>query len=240
MTAVRKGQAPPKLSRQEFHERFRSFFMDPAYAKQPEALTHVEDIAWNAYINSRKAPHTQKAGQEFADPDYDLSIEWLATRARLQQAEQKRKDPTAKSRVLVIIGSARNDGSCPGEISKTFRLAGLTREVLDRAQFETDVLDLSLLTSEYGRRIFPCKGCVSTAMPLCHWPCSCYPNHSLNQVGDWMAEIYERWTAAHGWRSSTAPPPPSTNTNWRSGSGSIPARRWSAISDRGGASITLS
>ena len=35
-------------------------------------------------------------------------------------------------------------------------------------------------------------------MPLCHWPCSCYPNHSLGQTGDWMAEIYERWTAAHG------------------------------------------
>ena len=34
-------------------------------------------------------------------------------------------------------------------------------------------------------------------MPLCHWPCSCYPNHSLNQVNDWMAEIYERWVAAH-------------------------------------------
>ena len=72
------------------------------------------------------------------------------------------------------------------------------RFVKTAAQFEADVLDLSLLTSEYGKRIFPCKGCVSTAMPLCHWPCSCYPNHSLNQVGDWMAEIYERWTAAHG------------------------------------------
>jgi multimeric flavodoxin WrbA len=198
MTTVRKGQAPPKLSRQEFHERFRSFFMDPGYDKEPEALAHVEDIAWDAYINSRKAPHTQKAGKEFADPDYDLSIEWLATRARLQQADRKRKDPATKSRVLLIIGSARNDGSCPGEISKTFRLAALVREVLDHAQFETDVLDLSLLISEYGRRIFPCKGCASTAMPLCHWPCSCYPNHSLNQVGDWMAEIYERWTAAHG------------------------------------------
>jgi multimeric flavodoxin WrbA len=57
---------------------------------------------------------------------------------------------------------------------------------------------LSLLTSDYGRRIFPCKGCVSTAMPLCHWPCSCYPNHALAQTGDWMAEIYERWVAAHG------------------------------------------
>ena len=32
----------------------------------------------------------------------------------------------------------------------------------------------------------------------------------------------------------------STNTSWRSGSGSIPARRWSAISDRGGASTTRS
>src|SRR3982750_2920948 len=63
---------------------------------------------------------------------------------------------------------------------------------------ETDVLDLSLLTSSYHLHIHPCKGCVSTAMPLCHWPCSCYPNHSLGQTSDWMAEIYERWTAAHG------------------------------------------
>jgi multimeric flavodoxin WrbA len=38
---------------------------------------------------------------------------------------------------------------------------------------------------------------VSTAMPLCHWPCSCYPNHALGQVGDWMNEIYPRWVAAH-------------------------------------------
>ena len=35
-------------------------------------------------------------------------------------------------------------------------------------------------------------------MPLCHWPCSCYPNHSLDQTNDWMNEIYERWVAAHG------------------------------------------
>ena len=34
-------------------------------------------------------------------------------------------------------------------------------------------------------------------MPLCHWPCSCYPNHSLGQTGDWMNEIYPRWVAAH-------------------------------------------
>jgi multimeric flavodoxin WrbA len=55
-----------------------------------------------------------------------------------------------------------------------------------------------MLTSEYGQRIFPYKGCVSTAMPLCHWPCSCYPNHSLDQVGDVMNVIYPRWIAADG------------------------------------------
>ena len=35
-------------------------------------------------------------------------------------------------------------------------------------------------------------------MPLCHWPCSCYPNHALGQDSDWMSELYPRWVAAHG------------------------------------------
>jgi multimeric flavodoxin WrbA len=70
--------------------------------------------------------------------------------------------------------------------------------VAAEAGFEADFLDLSRLTSEYGRTIHPCKACVSTAMPLCHWPCSCYPNHALGQVNDWMAELYPRWVAAHG------------------------------------------
>ena len=43
--------------------------------------------------------------------------------------------------------------------------------------------------------IYPCKACVSTAMPLCHWPCSCYPNHAMGQTQDWMNEIYPRWVA---------------------------------------------
>ena len=64
--------------------------------------------------------------------------------------------------------------------------------------FEVELLDLSRLTSEYGPQIHPCKACVSTAMPLCHWPCSCYPNHSLGQTNDWMGEIYPMWAAAHG------------------------------------------
>jgi multimeric flavodoxin WrbA len=195
---VRKGQAPPTLQRVEFHQRFAESFYDPRFDAEREALARIEEIAWRNYHDSRKAPVTRKAGPGFADPDYDLSVQWRETRDRLLEAQRLQSDRASPSRVLVIVGSARNDGSCPGEMSKSFRLAGLAREVLVGQKIDVDLLDLSLLTSDYGRRIFPCKGCVSTAQPLCHWPCSCYPNHATAQVGDWMAEIYERWVRAHG------------------------------------------
>jgi multimeric flavodoxin WrbA len=197
MTEIRKGQAPAVLSRELFHERFMKSFMDPAYRAEDEAISRVEAIAWEAYQQGRKAPLTRKAGPGYADPDYDLSVEWLETKARIEKAAALWKDPDTASRVLLICGSARNDGTCPGEISKTFRMLQWAQDVLQQAQLQTDVLDLSLLTSSYNLHIHPCKGCVSTAMPLCHWPCSCYPNHSLAQTSDWMGEIYERWTAAH-------------------------------------------
>jgi multimeric flavodoxin WrbA len=158
----------------------------------------MERIAWEAYSEGRKAPITQKAGPEFADPDYDLSVEWRETRDKVRAADAKRRDPSARSRVLVVCGSARNDGTCPGEMSKTYRLSQTVCEELGAEGIETDLLDLSHVASDPLRRIHPCKGCVSTAMPLCHWPCSCYPNHSTRQTNDWMAEIYERWSAAHG------------------------------------------
>jgi multimeric flavodoxin WrbA len=198
MTTVRKGQAPAVLSREAFHERFMQSFVDPAFRTEDPALARIEALAWDAYQEGRKAPHTRKAGKGFADPHYELSTEWLATRERLQQAQARWKDPASPSRVLLVCGSSRNDGTCPGEISKTWRLLNTAKTTLEGAGMETDVLDLSLLTSSYHLNIHPCKGCVSTAMPLCHWPCSCYPNHSLGQTSDWMAEIYERWTAAHG------------------------------------------
>ena len=198
MIQIRKGQAPAPLGREQFSQRYRAAFFDAAFRAEDASISRLEAIAWQAYIEGRKAPVTQKAGAGYADPDYDLSSEWVATKLRLEQAQARWADAASPSRVLLICGSARNDSTCPGEMSKTFRLLGLAREIFEQAGIEPDVLDLSLLTSDYGRHIHPCKGCASTAMPLCHWPCSCYPNHALNQTNDWMAEIYERWTAAHG------------------------------------------
>jgi len=195
---ARKGQAPGKLGREEFVAEFERSFFDPAFDKERGAVGRLAEIAWHNYKDGRKAPRTRKAGAGFSDPDYELSVEWLEARERIAAAQARQRDPATRSRVLLVIGSPRNDGSCPGEISKTFRLAGVAREALEAERVEVDVLDLSELTSGYRRHIHPCKGCVSTAMPLCHWPCSCYPNHSLGQTHDWMAEIYERWAAAHG------------------------------------------
>ncbi len=195
---VRKGQAPEKLSRSAFGARFREAFSAPAFEDARDAVDTLEEIAWKAYHDGNKAPRTRTAGPEFTDPTYELSLDWLETRSRLAAARERFADPQEPSRVLLINGSDRNDGTCPSEISKTHRLLQLAAETFSNEHIEVDILDLSHLTSEYGRRIFPCKGCVSTAMPLCHFPCSCYPNHGLGQTGDWMAEIYERWTLAHG------------------------------------------
>ena len=197
MIVIRKGQAPAPLLRAEFGMRFRGSFADPAFRAEDPSIARLEEIAWLAYTEGRKAPVTQKAGPGYADPNYDLSTEWVATKRRIDAAQARWSDPAGASRVLLVCGSARNDGACPGEMSKSFRLTEMAREIVARADIEADVLDLSLITSDYGRDIHPCKGCASTAMPLCHWPCSCYPNHALNQTNDWMAEIYERWTAAH-------------------------------------------
>ncbi len=194
---VRKGQAPAPHPREVFRERFLAQFMDPAFRSEDVSLERLASIAWQAFDEGRKAPITRKAGPEFEDPDYDLSVEWYEAHLRLKAAQAKWGDAGTRSRVLLIAGGPRNDGTCPGEMSKTYRLAQVAQEVL-AAEVEVDLLDLSLLTSDYRRHIHPCKGCVSTAMPLCHWPCSCYPNHALGQVGDWMNEIYERWVSAHG------------------------------------------
>jgi multimeric flavodoxin WrbA len=196
---VRKGMPSVQLTHDEFIRRFRDKFYDPLFEPLAPELSKIAEAAWIGYSDYHKAPRTEPAGEGFADPDYELSIEWSATRRTIQQAEARQKDRASPSRILIVNGSSRSDQSCPGEMSKTYRLAKLASAIIDAEPgFEAEILDLSRLTSEYGRVIYPCKACVSTAMPLCHWPCSCYPNHALAQTSDWMAEIYPKWVAAHG------------------------------------------
>jgi multimeric flavodoxin WrbA len=196
---VRKGQPDVALSRAEFERRFRAHFYDPAFEGVAKELDAVAAVAWNAYSEYRKSPRTRLAGRGFRRPRMQLPLEWLQARGAIRDAQRRHDDEKSPSRILVISASSRSDQTCPGEMSKTFRLAKIAERVVHAEKgFETDLLDLSLLAAEYGRVIYPCKSCVSTAMPLCNWPCSCYPNHAMGQTGDWMNEIYPRWVAAHG------------------------------------------
>jgi multimeric flavodoxin WrbA len=196
---VRKGQGDVKLSREEFTRRLAERFYDAAYDTVRAEIDRVIDVAWTSYHEYHKSPRKRKAGPDFADPEFELPVEWLEARAAVLAAERRQRDPASPGRILLVCAAARHDETCPGEMSKTFRLVQLAREIVDASDgFESDLLDLSHLTAQYGRQILPCKACVSTAMPLCHWPCSCYPNHAMGQVNDWMNELYPRWVAAHG------------------------------------------
>ncbi len=195
---VRKGQGDVKLTREEFERRLRERFFDPQFQAVERQVADIADVAWKVYDEYHKSPRKRTAGPGFAHPEFELPIEWLDARERVREAEREQKDASRPGRVLLVCGAARHDQTCPGEMSKTFRLAVQARDVIEQAGLHCDVLDLGLLTAQYGRQILPCKACVSTAMPLCHWPCSCYPNHAMGQVVDWMNELYPRWVAAHG------------------------------------------
>ena len=174
MTTVRKGQAPGQMSRDAFHAHFQRSFFDPAFDAEGEAIARLEAIAWDAYAKGRKAPRTEKAGPGFADPEYQLSVEWRQTRDALIAAEARQKDPTTPSRVLLIIGASRNDGTCPGEISKSFRLANAAEEIFRASGIEVDRLDLSLLTPITAARFTrakpasrpPCRSAIGLAAAI--------------------------------------------------------------------------
>lgn len=195
---VRKGMPSTRISREEFDRRMRSRLVDPAFDPLQDEIAKLIDAAWDGYSNARKAPQTRKAVPGYADPDYDLAADWIAARNAIDEAQKRHDEPARVKRVLLINGSSRSDQTCPGEISKTYRLCKIAEQALREQDAAVELLDLSRLTSEVGRHIRPCKSCVSTSMALCHWPCSCYPNYSLQQTSNWMNETYPMWVEAHG------------------------------------------
>ena len=131
MPEIRKGMPDVQLTREEFARRFRAALCDPGFEPLKDAIDRITDAAWDAYDDYRKAPHTRKAGQGFADPDYDLSVDWIEASRKIKEAERAQKDPASPSRILLINGAARSEHTCPGEMSKTFRLATIARDIFN-------------------------------------------------------------------------------------------------------------
>ena len=123
----RHGMPSPKLSQDEFRRRYLQQFVDTAYDRIRPQLDQAADIAWEAYQAGRKAPLTRKAGSEFHDPSYELSLDWLNARAAIRAAQQRHDDASAPRRILLINCSPRTEHTCPGEMSKTWRLVQIAR-----------------------------------------------------------------------------------------------------------------
>ena len=187
-----------ELDEAEFRRRFLSQFSDPAFDAIGAELDKVAAVACDGYSNSRKSPRSRPAGPGFADPSYDIADEWRDAKEAIDQARREYEDPAQPPCILIVNGSSRSEHTCPGEMSKSWRLTEIAREVCEADGMLVRLLNLSRLASEYGARIHPCKACFSTAAALCHWPCSCYPNHSLGQTQDLMNNIYPMWVRAHG------------------------------------------
>ena len=79
---VRKGQGDTHLSRDEFARRLRERFYDPAFEPLNADLERIIDVAWQGYDEYRKSPRKRAAGAGFAEPDFELPVEWLAARLR--------------------------------------------------------------------------------------------------------------------------------------------------------------
>ena len=91
--AIRKGMPATNLSKQEFRARFCQRFADPAFNTVRADLERVVEVAWDGYTQCRKAPQTQAAGAEFADPGYELSVAWLEAREAIKAAAEGHYDP---------------------------------------------------------------------------------------------------------------------------------------------------
>jgi multimeric flavodoxin WrbA len=187
-----------ELDEAEYKRRFKAQFADPAFEPLAAELERVAETAWDGYINGRKSPRTDKAGPGYADPDYDLATDWIATHEAVAKAQAEYEDPAQAPCVLIVNGSSRSEHTCPGEMSKSWRLTEIAAEICGVDGVKVEILNLSRLAAEYGAKIHPCKACFSTAAALCHWPCSCYPNYALGQTQDMMNEIYPLWVRAHG------------------------------------------
>jgi multimeric flavodoxin WrbA len=196
--APRKGMPSVQLDEAVFKRRFKAQFSDPAFDRAADALDEIADIAWDGYANSRKSPRTRKAGAGYADPEYDLAEDWIAARAAIDRARAEHDDPSEPPCILIVNGSSRSEHTCPGEMSKSWRLLEIASEICGTDGVKVETLNLARLAAEYGMHIHPCKACFSTAAALCHWPCSCYPNYALGQTQDMMNGIYPLWVRAHG------------------------------------------
>jgi len=162
-----------------------------AFDAEREAIG-VSRTSLGCYVRGARA-HPQ-SGSEFADP---ITIcRRMAGKPRcVARRRGTSKDMDGASRVLLIIGAARNDGTCRAKSPKAFVLP-MRRGDFPQRGLDVDRLDLSLLSS-ITAKIIPAN---PAFRQRCRLPlaCTCYPNMRLaNRTIGWPKSMNAGF-AAHG------------------------------------------
>ena len=120
----RKGQGSVKLTREEFERRLRERFYDPAFERVERRARATSSTSPGTRTTST-ARARARGRPAPASPTRTTSCRWNGSTPARRSARRERRTttPTAPRRVLLICGAARHDQTCPGEMSKTFRLA---------------------------------------------------------------------------------------------------------------------
>jgi len=175
----------------EFAARYPRADSTTGFAKLKPRSTSSSTWPGKLMRLSQKSPRTRPAGAGYADPNTSCRSNGSRAARRIKADGENGRRTRNRHRHLDYQRLGAQRSILPGEMSKTFRLASMARELIQQDRgFEVDFLDLSRLTSERGRVIYPCKSRVSTrpcasvigrapAIPPCH-----------RQVNDWMADIY--------------------------------------------------
>jgi len=116
---------------------------------------------------------------------------------RPNDANGQRSTEARPFRVLIVAASQRRQYNCPGVDSKA---RSLMLRMADRLPGEWEI-DYEDLANVFGRpQIQSCNACVSTAMPLCCWPCNCYEKESKKEPDlMWDLDLYSRLDLADAW-----------------------------------------
>ena len=99
-------------------------FQRSGVRRERDAIARLEEIAWQAYTRAARRPSRARPGR-LCRPRVRAVRRMAGSQGAHRESAGRLGTRRAPSRVLLICGSARNDGSCPGEMSKTFRLAEL-------------------------------------------------------------------------------------------------------------------
>ncbi len=186
---VRRGMPSVQLDKREFKKRFQAKFYDPVFEPLQAEIDKIADAARIAYDEYHTTPRAE-GRRRLCRSELRGGGRMAETRANIQAAERRQKNSKSPSRVLIVNGSSRSEHTCPGEMSKTYRLVTIAKQVVEKTRASKSRCSIS--------RGWP-RNTVASSIPARH----ASPRHSPCVIGRAAAvPITRSARRAIGWPSS--------------------------------------